>query len=218
MNEKIIIHALVPLFFLFSIKCMENNRRINWMIVPGFNVGQLTAGTGETDLIMIFGEENIKRLDIQIEQGRTAPGIIVFPNQSEKRIEVIWKNTRERNEPFIILRGKRSIWKTEQGISLGTSLNELEKINGGPFSMLGFGWDFSGTVIDFNEGILCKSGYCDSQYEKRKITIRLTPDDSQKTDSDDYNTVLGDRVFKSDNPIMKKLNPIVCEMAVDVSE
>jgi hypothetical protein len=38
-------------------------------------------------------------------------------------------------------------WKAAHGITLGTSLVQLERLNRHPFTLAGFGWDYGGRVL-----------------------------------------------------------------------
>ncbi|MEL6805054.1 MAG: hypothetical protein AAFO91_14865, partial [Bacteroidota bacterium] len=62
----------------------------------------------------------------------------------------------------------------------GLDLAGLQAINGAPVTFAGFGWDYAGTVIDFNGGEL--EGY----------EVVLKPIDENNTE------LIGDKLFQSD--------------------
>jgi len=106
----------------------------------------------------------------------------------------------------LIIRGKASRWKTAHEISLGTSLTQLEQINGRPFVLSGFGWDYSGTVESWQNGALSK----DLEGNGRVI-LRL--DTEQKSANQaDLGQVQGDRPFPSSDAVMQKVNPRIYEI------
>lgn len=217
--------------FMFLVICLssaaypQDDAGNDWIIVIGKRVGPITITTNEAELVRYFGKESVMPSNIEIGEGETMPGTIIYPNDPERKIEIIWRNANDRGVPAtIIVRGQRSKWRTSQGISLGTSLKQLEVLNGKVFTLAGFGWDYGGTVLDFNEGALCKSGFCNAVekgiIKPRKILLRL---DAAVNRSDeavfkDYRSVSGDRSFSSGNPAMIRLNPTVYEMNVDISQ
>jgi hypothetical protein len=92
-------------------------------------------------------------------------------------------------------------------------LRELERLNGKPFQLAGFGWDYSGTVTDWNGGGLERVLNSCS-----RVLLRLEPRysptgptaEQQKLEEE----VGGDRDFPSGNPAMQQLNPVVYAIAV----
>jgi len=155
-------------------------------------------------LRQIYGKENIKVTTIHVGEGFEEPGVIIFPDTSEKRLEIIWD---EQQKPEVVkLRGRKSVWHTEERITLGTSLKELEKINGGKFILMGFGWDYEGAVVSWEHGLI------EEKYNKKPrflLGISLSP----KTHNYDT-SVDGDRKFSSQHPVMQKINPEIYEMSV----
>ena len=106
----------------------------------------------------------------------------------------------------MIIRGTQSKWQVGQGISLGTSLQELERLNGRPFVLAGFGWDYAGVVTDWKGGVL------DSTLAG--VKLYLDPGPAQQP-SATYSQVLGDRDYSSDLPAMQQLDPKVGQIFVD---
>ena len=75
---------------------------------------------------------------------------------TEKEIKIFWK---EKQAPFrtiesIEVSQPNSAYQFANGIKIGSTLSEMEKLNGKPISLYGFGWDYGGTFISFNEGKL----------------------------------------------------------------
>jgi len=86
-------------------------------------------------------------------------------------------------------------------------LKEIERINGKVFDLAGFGWDYSGTIYDFNGGKL-------DYLKKNGLFLRLSPK-IESSQTPDYSKTLGDRNFQSSNPSMQKLNPTVYQIIYD---
>jgi hypothetical protein len=178
-----------------------------WLISPGRSVGPLTAETSEADLRKRYGANSIETTRIEVGEGETMPGAVLYPSDSLRRLEVIWRDTVERRRPArVILRGNESQWKVGQGVSLGTNLKDLERLNGRPFSLAGFGWDYAGVITDWKGGKLARPF--------TGVKLYLDPG-SAAYRSADYSQVLGDRDYSSALPPMQQLNPRVAQIFVD---
>lgn len=190
----------------------------DWTIVPGQRVGEITAATSEAMLGALFGPENIERVDVQIGEGFTEPGTAVYPGEATRRIEILWLDDTRTTPREIRLTGAASLWKTEEGISLGSTLKEIENLNGWPFRLAGFAWDYGGTILDCGGGRLTRLGCLDPKDRTRRthlrsIIVRLGPDLEVRTHPE-YRQVLGDREFSSGHPAMQALNPRVYQMII----
>lgn len=73
---------------------------------------------------------------------------ILFPNDSTRRLIVLWKDQKGRQGlRIVIIREPRSSWSVA-GIAIGTPLVEVERLNGGPFKLNYFEGDYGGDIID----------------------------------------------------------------------
>jgi hypothetical protein len=183
-----------------------------WLISPDGERSAITRNTTETDLVRIHGRENVADGDVNVGEGELEPGTILYPNDPARTLQIIWKDAKTRTAPKRIqLTGDASKWKTVSNVTLGTSLKELERINGRPFRLLGFGWDYSGTVTSWSAGELSRC--CQPQ---AGLYIRLIPAD---LDGELYSTVggqvRGDREYSSGHPAMQSLNPRVYQIVID---
>jgi hypothetical protein len=180
---------------------------VEWMIVPDRSVGPLTRESSEAQLKQRYGPEMVSSSRIQIGEGETMAGTVLFPGDSLRTAEIIWADSVGRRSPSrFILRGSRSVWQTAGGISLGTTLQELERLNGRPFMLAGFGWDYGGVVTDWAGGAL------DSALGDVKLYLDPGPEQYQ---SAPYSQVLGDREYSSALKPMQQMNPKVSQIFVD---
>ncbi len=179
-----------------------------WLIVPGVKAGPITANTSEADLIKIYGKENVKREEATDGEGMESEmGSVIYPNDSEKMIKVLWKDTKQMKFPKALeLSGDKSVWKTAEGISLGTSVKELEKLNGGRFSFWGFGWDAGGGIKSWDNGKFEK------KYSPLLLMIRLSDKNISMVE---HKELIGDRVISSSNELVQKLNPKVSQISIN---
>jgi hypothetical protein len=179
----------------------------DWLVNPRSGSGPLTPEGSEVELRERYGPTAVDSARIELGEGETTPGTVVYPSDSLRRAEIVWKDTSGRRRPArVILRGSQSKWQVGLGISLGTSLKELEHLNGRPFVLAGFGWDYAGVITDW------KGGALDSTLAG--VKLYLDPGSAQQQ-SAAYSQVLGDRDYSSDLPAMQQLNPKVAQIFVD---
>lgn len=184
----------------------------NWLILPGgLNGGAITAQTSEADLVRIYGRANVTATDVGLGEGETEPGTELFPSDATRRVDILWKNAQGKRVPKSVrISGETSLWRTVHGISLGTRLKRLERLNRRPFSLAGFGWDYSGTVESWNHGVLEQELH--EVNDPARVVLRLMPSDEDSSRRAEYQSVIGDRPFSSGHPAMQKLDPTVYEL------
>jgi hypothetical protein len=185
-----------------------------WTIAPDGKSGAITETATEADLKRIYGEQNVEAGKIHLGEGEFESGTVLFPEDPMKRIEVLWSDAEGKRYPKSVHLGgirnaafpDRSVWRTTYGITLGTTLFELERINRKPFRLAGFAFDYSGTVLSWNggalEGVFVSDG-------TKKVFVRLIYSEPAPPE---HREVLGDRSFSSGHPAMQKINPHVYQM------
>jgi hypothetical protein len=177
------------------------------MIIPGGATGAITASTTRKDLVARYGAANVRDQDIDTGEGETEPGTVVFPRDPKRSIEILWQDPPTKRAPkSLTIRGGASFWKTVHEITLGTSLKDLERINGGSFVLCGFAWDYSGTVTSWQNGVLDRD-----LTGSRRVIVRLDPSADYRRQVD-LDKVAGDKDFLSSHPVMQEVNPRVYEI------
>jgi hypothetical protein len=179
----------------------------DWHLDPGDSNAVIAAQSSEAELRERFGKTAISSARVELGEGETTPGTVLFAEDSVRRLEIVWQDTVGRRRPArIIIRGERSKWQVGPGVSLDTSLAGLERLNGKPFTLAGFGWDYAGVVTSWNGGALDSS--------LAGVKLYLDPGAAQY-ESAPYSQVLGDRDYSSDLPAMRQLSPKVRTIFVD---
>lgn len=166
-------------------------------VVPGERVGAIEADTTRDTLVGLFGAENVADTDYPIGEGETVPGTVIHPGTS-REATVLWAPAhQDRKVDRVVVTGEE--WLLPSGIRRGSGLAEVEQINGGPFMIYGFGWDYGGV------------GYFKGGNLDRKVQIWFRP---SVEEGPDYRRVLGDALFNSSDPHMRSVNPRVAEVAI----
>ncbi|MFA7337934.1 MAG: hypothetical protein WC028_14190 [Candidatus Obscuribacterales bacterium] len=169
----------------------------------------LGATTSEKDLIAYFGTKNVKRKTVHVAEGETSNGTVIYPNDPKRRVTFIWKNVKKRDLPEVIrIEDQPSLWILPNRITTGTTLIELEKMNGKVFKMSGFDWDYGGNILSWNNGKL--ESLLKSKSGKVSATACLAPP-KDKNSSDELS---GDKEILSSNASMRKLNPVVVTISI----
>jgi hypothetical protein len=208
-------YILAASVFLVSIFGMGQAAPDNWLIVSGDGTGPLNRRTTHEDLVRIYGGGNVVERDgIDGMSGDTVYATVLFPDDAERTIEIQWRDSGKKAPAVVTVRGGKSRWHTVHGISLGTSLKDLEHLNGRPFHMCGFGWDYSGTITSWEKGQLTPEL---DAWNGSGALLRIDSAPRSDISEKEMLEVTGDRDFSSHYPIMQKLNPKVYEMTWNFS-
>ncbi|HEX2778150.1 MAG TPA: hypothetical protein VHM30_01550 [Gemmatimonadaceae bacterium] len=159
----------------------------------------------EAKLIARFGASNVRRDTIPLGEGEFVNGTVLFPDDDRRRLQITWRDTVARAVPATEnVADSPSLWTVAPGIRMGTSLAELEALNGKPFTLLGFGWDYAGTVSSWEGGRL--DSLIGPGRGRMRVIVRLYPDSAYEAL---IGQVQGDHVFPSSHPAMRAMNPRV---------
>lgn len=188
----------------------ESEKDNPWLIIPGVKAGPITSKTSEMDLIKIYGKQNVaeEKLCLDNECMESETGTVLFREDPLKKIEIYWKDVAKKRFPkSVVLTGFKSHWKLVDGISLGTPLSDLLKINDKEITFYGFGWDAGGSVTSWGNGNIEKK-------YPRLIRISLEVGPSRKLSEEERKDVEGDRVLNSSNKTVQKINPLVYTLGI----
>lgn len=164
-----------------------------------------TAGT----LAEIFGAENVVPETIDGPEGEKRNVTAIYPNDRSRRIEVTFLNEEERTVlTSVTIRGEVSEWTGPGGINLGDGIETVERLNKGPFTLSGFGWDYGGSVTDWQGGALAQvAPGC-------RTTVRFNiPPDVQTADA-----IQGDSPHSSKEPAIRAASAYVEEISISWME
>jgi hypothetical protein len=180
-----------------------------------FSCETFGARISESDLKARFGSANVTTGLVPWggAEGDFNEGTILFADRPEARLEIYWKNRAEKRDPnWINVRGTKSLWRSPGGVMLGTDLKTVERLNGRPFRLLGFGTDLSGGLYSWSGGLLERHniGGC-------RMGFRFVPPNAYTSQPELQalsRQVIGERVYSSGHPAMQALNPRVEEAVI----
>jgi hypothetical protein len=169
----------------------------DFRIVLGERVGPIDQSTTREKLATIYGADHLSDTDYPIGEGETVPGTIVFPGTS-REATVLWMDDAPGGKiDRVVISGEE--WLLPDGLRHGDELATVEEINGGPFMIYGFGWDYGGV------------GYFKGGRLDHKVQVWFRP---SVEDGPDYQAVLSDSLFNSTDPAMRAADPRVAEVAI----
>lgn len=163
--------------------------------------GPFARDSSHARLVASFGRRNVRYQQVHGAEGEKLWASVLHPADAKARLEFIWDDEKRRRSPWMRIENA-STWQSQNGIHVGMPLSEVERINGGPFSLSGFEWDYGGHVTDWRGGTLSRPlpGGC-------QIGIDFYPAENAPTQALD--NVSGDQDFASDNADMRAARPTV---------
>jgi hypothetical protein len=183
--------GLILLAIAMAIRQAVAVERSEYTIVPGIRVGLIEPGMTAEALERAYGKTNVRREQMAGAEGETVDGARVFAD-TDHELEVIWDSESPTQPRVFDVRIIGSAWTFENGLRPGLSIEQVEEINGRPFTILGFGWDYGGYAI-------FKGGTLDA-----KIGLRFTP-----ASADIPESLQGDIEISSTDAKLRALNPVV---------
>jgi hypothetical protein len=151
-----------------------------------------------------FGVQNLVADTLIIMSDDTLSGTILYPNK-QNQVFIFYHNDQIID---VTIRGEKSDWKTESGLYLGLSLNEVEKINDKSFTISGFNWAHGGTVVSWEGGKLGGG--------KLSHVATFSNKNNQHADisEEEYQQISGQTEFDVRHPVIQKLNPLLDQISI----
>lgn len=171
--KKVLILALI----LTAVGC--KSKKLSSSSAEKFQVENLAEVIAKKDLNTIYPDAQISEGTDLFEEGTVERAYsLLYPGTSDELL-IIWED-ENRTRIHQLRFDKNGRWQTNNGIKVGTTYDELERINGKPVKFYGFGWDYSGAV-DWNEGKLANSN----------VRVFLAPEDTPP------NQFIGDKIVEA---------------------
>lgn len=156
-------------------------------VVLGERVGPIKKGMTLANLKALLGKK-VKLSNLDGPEGTVIEGAKAFAG-TDRELEIMFDPEGDKKEIFdIVVVGKA--WKFENGLKSGLTMIEIEKINGKPYKVNGFGWDYGG-FADFEGGKLAGS-----------VSVRFDTGEAEVPES-----LSGDRQISTTDKKLRALNP-----------
>jgi hypothetical protein len=168
--------------------------------------GSFARTASHAKLATEFGEKNVVYREIEGPAGRRIKATILFENDPVRQIIVTWRDQAARNGISSITASAPSTWIGPGGIRNGLPLKQVEKLNGGTFSINGFDWDGGGFASGFKGQFAAPPGGC-------VLSVRFEPGIANPLPKK-FTAIVGDRRIPSSDRLMRRAKPMVSEWSV----
>ena len=156
-------------------------------------------------LAMRYDSRNVVFTEVDGPDGSKLNASVLYPNDPKRRLEVLWNNEASRSDTALVVINGQSQWTAPKGLKLGMPLAALEKANGRPFKLGGFGAE-GASVTGWAGGALgALPGGC-------KVGIRLAA--GRGVPADAVAGVAGEKELTSNDPAVKAVKPTVAEILI----
>ena len=156
-------------------------------------------------LAMGFGFTNVTATDVEANGTKVAASVI-FPDDPKQRLEVWWRDATSHSGTYLIDITGQSDWTAPDGLRLGLTLAEVEKLNHKTFKLKGFDKNGVATISDWGGGELASlAGGCNAG-----LSLRADPKVSAKI----IGALSPNKDYASSNPQMRAAKPTVSEILI----
>ncbi|MCD2172920.1 hypothetical protein [Rhizobium sp. C4] len=134
-------------------------------------------------------------------EGATAKALAIFPKDPARKLFVSFFDDEMTKLSAVGPAPGATHW-TIAGLTLGSTLADVIKANGGKFEISGFDWDYGGYITDLKGGKLSAlDGGC-------IVTIRFNPPEGKEVPA----ALSGEKSIPSSDAKLAKLNPHVSDI------
>lgn len=163
-------------------------------IILGERVGPIEKGMTLFGLKTLFGGGKVKPVKIPGPEGSELDGVKLFAG-TDRELEILFNEEGSEKEiTDIRIIGKA--WKFSNGLARGMSIAQVEKVNGKPYQIAGFNWDYGG-YANFEGGKM-----------EAKASVRFSPDG----EVDEF--LSGDKQIPSSNKKLRAAKVKVTDISV----
>ena len=203
MRKKWIGVALAPALALLAGPLWAQQRTPTTVVACS---ATFAKNSSHLELVTAFKSKNITFTDVEAADGTKVPASILFPNDPKRRLEVWWSDRTHRSDIHLIVIGGQSTWTAPDGLRLGQTLEQVEKINQKPFKLKGFDKDHIATVSDWDGGALATlAGDC-----KPGLSLRA----DAKASAEKIGAISADKEYSSSDSAIRATKPTVSEILI----
>lgn len=165
--------------------------------------GVLGPNTTEKDIRAHYGDANVVTGTVYGAEGIEMLGTTIYPDEPGKSVEIIWYDEENLAYPASVELPEGVTGPG--GLRLGMTIDEVEELNGQPFKLGGFWWDYGGYAY-FEVGELFEpSTDC-------FVSVRFLP--GEFSEDIDTTAVSGDVELDSDMPLLDEIDTRVTSLIV----
>ena len=142
------------------------------------------------EIEVAFGKDNVVTGEVPGPEGTTMIATTIYPDDSARTMQVRWWD--EQNVKYLAGVTLAQTDTGPHGVKVGMPIEDVEAINGEPFGLMGFFWDYGGGA-SFDTGVLSDiPGGCYLNLQLSP-TLDMLPEDVSTA-------ISGDVALRSDQP------------------
>ncbi len=184
--------AAAPIGLMPTVVLADRHKSSGNLIVPGQRFGPIDRTTKPADLAKLFGAAHVKRAKVSPSAEAEGEGVKIFGGKPDEFDVQFTANGKEIGR--VIVEKKDGPWRTADGIHVGMSAAEIEKLFGRPFGFT-YGMDGGGFIKD-----------APAKYAGGKFGIRIGP-------SGQFNS--RKQTFKSNEPAVRAAKFVVQQLWIN---
>ena len=169
--------------------------------------GPFAKDTTHERLAAEFGAKNVVFKDVDVSSNVLTKATVVFDTDPTRRLVVFWKDEKTRTKPLSITIDTPSTWTGPGGVRNGLTLKDLEKLNGGGFSITGFGGIGGGEASKLGGPFVDLHGDC-------TLKIRFDPGIANPLPPR-FASVTGDVLIASTNLVLRRVRPQIVQWSIN---
>lgn len=168
--------------------------------------GPFAKDTTHDKLVATFGAKNVAFKDVDVASNVLTKATVLFDADPTRRLVVFWKDEKSRTRPIAVTIDAPSTWTGPGGVRNGLTLRDLERLNGGNFSVTGFGGIGGGEASKLGGPFVNLPGNC-------TLKIRFAPGIASPLPSR-FASVTGDVLIASTNLVLRRVRPQVEQWSI----
>jgi len=169
--------------------------------------GPFAKDTTHDKLVAAFGAKNVVFKDVDVTSNVLTKATVLFDSDPTRRLVVFWKDEKTRTKPVSVAIEAPSTWTGPGGVRNGLTLKDLEKLNGGGFSVTGFGGIGGGEASKLNGPFADLPGDC-------TLKIRFEPGIANPLPPR-FASVTGDVLIASTNLVLRRVRPQIVQWSIN---
>lgn len=139
-------------------------------------------------------------------EGIEYQALVLWSSDPTRRLELPFDEEEDKpTVEAVDIGSSTSRWRV-RGLAMTDSLAKVREVNGKPFGLYGFDWEYGGNITGWNGGRLEPEGRCG-------VSIRFRPGEKI---GDDY--AMGDSEFTSDDPKVAKARAVIDSLGVNLRD
>ncbi len=171
--------------------------------------GPFAKESSHAKLQQAFGAPNVTIQKVDGAEGETFEASVLYRTEPLKRLEVTWTDDKKRSGLSSASAKKPSTWTGPEGIRIGMTLDEVAKLNGQPFKLNGFEWDYGGYVVDLKGKLASLPGGCG-------LMLRFSP--GMALDAKKHAGLIGEKKLSSSDAKLIAVKPVLVNWSVGYAE